>query len=525
MLKTTRIIEAVVLTFLLVVCAIAFLVRFIPKTIVVPDHYTTIRKAIAKARSGDTVFVRAGIYKERLIFKNGIKLVGEGMDQAIIQYATQPRHVILVENCNEGLISNLCVQHGGQYGAKPAVVAICLANSSSEVSDCRISKASSSGIYITNGGNPIIYDCVVESNPSYGIVVSGRQTNPMIRNNLCRFNKEHAIYFYDGAQGKVEGNNCVQNGAGIAARDAGTTVSLTGNNCLSNEEWGICIWKEASTTAENNVCEMNKKVGIYVAGKGTSATLRRNTCERNGKHGICFSEGPHGVVEDNECRKNEEHGIDIQGAGTEVIVRNNHCRSNKEFGIVFWDNARGAIERNICEENEFSGIFITKVDKPVPVRENTCRANYEDGICFTVGAEGIAQDNICINNDWRGIQFFHGAKGAAEGNVCEGNGHPGILIHEFGTIVNLRKNICKRNYHSGIVFANGAGGEAVDNTCENNPWSGIAIRGKGVDPNLAGNRCNNNGVWGIIYWAGAQPVISNNNITLNNGKEGIKRRD
>jgi parallel beta-helix repeat protein len=471
MAKTKRIVYTVVLAILLLGCSIALSRRFISRTIVVPDQYVKICDAIAKARSGDTVLVRAGVYKEWVRFKNGIKLIGEGEGLTIISNDDTSEHVIFVEDCNEGIISSLSIQHGGQLGA------LYLANSSIEVSDCTINQSSASGIFITRGGSPVIHDCVLESNPYHGIVVDGILTRPVIRNNLCSQNKVNGIYFHHGARGKVEGNTCIQNMAGIVTSDLKTNVSLTNNRCISNKYWGISIGGGAATIKEN-ICEKNKKAGIYVRGRQTIATLQKNICQ-----------------------------------------------SNKEHGIFFGAYARGTVEGNTCEENESSGIRIALVNNPVLVRDNTCRANYKDGICFTSRAKATAQNNVCIDNDWRGIMFENGASGRAEGNVCEGNAFPGILVYESGTIVTLRNNICRRNYPSGIVFSNGAAGKAEINICEDNPWSGIAVRGKGSDPNIAGNRCNDNGVWGIIYWAGAQPAIADNNVTLNNGKEGIKRRD
>ena len=194
MSKTRKIIDVIVLVVLLSVCAVIFLRRYIPRTIIVPDHYAKIQDAIIKARPGDTVFLKAGVYKEKFRFKNGIKLIGEGKDRTIIRYADTPEHIILVAHCKKGRISNLCIQHKGQYGAKPSVMPLCIAHSSIEVSNCIISHGSSSGIFITHGGSPVIHDCIIESNPAYGILVQGENTNPIIKNNICRLNKDHGFF-------------------------------------------------------------------------------------------------------------------------------------------------------------------------------------------------------------------------------------------------------------------------------------------------------------------------------------------
>ena len=57
-----------------------------PKTIAVPDDYTTIQSAINKASAGDTIFVKKGIYEEHsLTIDKSITVIGENSDNTIIK--------------------------------------------------------------------------------------------------------------------------------------------------------------------------------------------------------------------------------------------------------------------------------------------------------------------------------------------------------------------------------------------------------------------------------------------------------
>jgi pectin methylesterase-like acyl-CoA thioesterase len=48
-----------------------------PKTIVVPDDYSTIQEAVDAASEGDTIFVKSGTYNESVSIDVAISLIGE----------------------------------------------------------------------------------------------------------------------------------------------------------------------------------------------------------------------------------------------------------------------------------------------------------------------------------------------------------------------------------------------------------------------------------------------------------------
>ena len=61
-------------------------------SLIVPDEYPTIQAAIDAAKSGDTVFVKAGHYHEAIKFKNGITLHGECKGYHCHLYANGSTH-------------------------------------------------------------------------------------------------------------------------------------------------------------------------------------------------------------------------------------------------------------------------------------------------------------------------------------------------------------------------------------------------------------------------------------------------
>jgi hypothetical protein len=76
-----------VLVFLTASCVIAPLpVTADSRTIIVPDHYSTITEAIANAGNGDTIFVKKGMYEEKTLEINKtLSLIGENVNNTIIK--------------------------------------------------------------------------------------------------------------------------------------------------------------------------------------------------------------------------------------------------------------------------------------------------------------------------------------------------------------------------------------------------------------------------------------------------------
>ena len=49
-----------------------------------PGQYPTVQAAIDAARSGETVKIGPGTFREKLVFKQGIRLTGSGIDATTI---------------------------------------------------------------------------------------------------------------------------------------------------------------------------------------------------------------------------------------------------------------------------------------------------------------------------------------------------------------------------------------------------------------------------------------------------------
>jgi parallel beta-helix repeat protein len=348
MSKIRKIVDVMLLMVVVLIGLAILFIRFVPRTLVVPDEYKSIQEALNKAKPGETVLIKAGIYKERIKFRGRKRLIGKEMDKVIIQCEAREGHVLFVTGSG-GLIKNLTIEQTGKDNVDPTAipVGIYFHNCSVKVLDCRVSKTDGYGMVIENTGNPVISNCIFESSRLSGIYIVGSAAKPTIENSKFRLNGQHGIYFDRGAKGTAEGNICQENGkTGIYVSQSGTSVTLRNNHCRKNGTHGIYFHQGANGVAEGNLCEENGHSGICVSKPNATATVSGNSCQKNK---IC--------------------GIYFEGPG-KAIVENNICSDNIQHGIKFTNGAKGLAENNTCYGNHRPEIFVDGNDTSVILRNN-----------------------------------------------------------------------------------------------------------------------------------------------------------
>jgi hypothetical protein len=96
----------------------------------VPSGFGTIQAAIDAANYGDTVFVAAGVYREHLHLRSGVKLVGAGAFQTVIDGDQTTTNLIYFSAAQNASIRGFTLQNVGQgVGcANPDNVSVCSGN-------------------------------------------------------------------------------------------------------------------------------------------------------------------------------------------------------------------------------------------------------------------------------------------------------------------------------------------------------------------------------------------------------------
>jgi len=416
------------------------------RLLIVSDSNSSISKILKQARPGDTVFVKEGVYEEALYLKKRVNLVGEGKDKVTIRCSAMSQQHVLVVVDSDVLIKGLTIEHVGQDTAEQRAVGIFLIGSSARIEDCRVRNAAGNGLFAKDGGQPLISNCLFESNGFNGIYIVGENTKPKISGNRCLGNSLYGINI-NSCQAEIENNVCNENKSGILVHSQKTKGTLTGNQCYRNKEWGIYIRGGASCNAKDNICNENGKSGIIAYEPNTTCVLVQNKVERNLLNGIRFSDGATGIAERNICRLNKQDGIVVAGKWSTPILRENICSDNAQNGICLSTRQTTVAEDNVCTDNGYSGIAVYAFGAFAKLQRNNCCRNKSSGVWFGRYAGGEVKDNVCAENDEHGICIANILSAPRlVNNKCNGNKGQDIYV-EQGDFGNVRLMLIEEKFN------------------------------------------------------------------------------
>ncbi len=336
----------------------------------------SIQAAIDAAQAGDTVYVKAGTYVERLTFNSGITLRGEGRDVTTITYRGEAP-VVTVHDASSGTITGFTVRYAGEGN-----------NSAIWVSDSRLS----------------ILNCTVDGAGLSGIAVSDPGSDVLLSHNVIRDNSQSGIFFYGGAQGTVHDNEIYGNGyQGISVRDTSTDLLIENNVIRDNTQNGIFFYGGAQGTVHRNEIRGSGLSGIGVRDAGTDPVIERNVLRDNTQSGIFIYGGAQGTVHDNEIYGNGYHGISARNAGTAPLIEGNVIRDNTQSGIFIRAGAQGTVRNNEIYGNGYRGIGVVNAGTAVEITHNTIALNDSHGVWVYDEAQATLTNNIIALNGSRGV--------------------------------------------------------------------------------------------------------------------------
>ena len=184
-----RITMALLLVTLFLISMVTFqpaTVKAQSRTLVVPDEYSTIQTAINAASSGDTIYVKNGLYHEALMISKPLNLIGESTQNAIIN-GGNVGNVVQVSG-NNIAISGFTIEDAGTsewagYGYPDSCIDV-HDGSYVTISNTTLTNATV-GVWLYDSYNTIIDGDLVFSTTTMGIVAYS-DTNVTVNGNTVK---------------------------------------------------------------------------------------------------------------------------------------------------------------------------------------------------------------------------------------------------------------------------------------------------------------------------------------------------
>jgi hypothetical protein len=219
-----------------------------------PTLYPLPSAALKEAGELDQVFVRAGVYEDKVfVADRPVLLVGAGRDA--VQIFSRRGGPLYLQRVASGRISGLTFRYIGsdQHSA------INLLDSSCTVIQCRATDGILSGVVM------------------YGPECRAA----FVDNEVCN-NRESGIFVFAGAQPRVADNVCRGNHHfGIAVRDPGSHPELVRNRCRENWLSGMLLFHHAEALVVDNVCAENSHWGIVMTPETRVSPARNGLGDAN----------------------------------------------------------------------------------------------------------------------------------------------------------------------------------------------------------------------------------------------------
>jgi parallel beta-helix repeat protein len=236
-----------------------------PVTIVVPDNYSTIASAIQHASSGDTIFVKSGLYHESLVVDKSLLVMGENSTNTTIIGVGGAGSSVFTVSANNVEISGFTIQSRSYSSPSDYSLGIDVAADNCSITGNNITNTYI-GIYVGGSGNlcggkssVIISRNNITANVEDGILFYGDSSNVISENNITGNNATGIAL--DGYSNIISKNNISGNKGGIGLASSNSVIF--GNNITGNRDWGLYFETYNNIVSNNYIAASTW--GIYLS--------------------------------------------------------------------------------------------------------------------------------------------------------------------------------------------------------------------------------------------------------------------
>jgi parallel beta-helix repeat protein len=501
-----------------------------------PADFHTIHEAISAANQGDTIYVRSGIYYERVTIDKPLSLIGENRSTTIIDgngtiYAciqTTPYSV------HDVCISGFTIRNGywGIYIDQ---------NSQANNIDDNIVTDNQCGIFLFRSDSNIITNNVATNNDE-GITIGFSTGNTLVNNTMS--SNKYGLYIYGDdlshfihnidPSNKIDGksvyylinqhnlmiNSTTFSEIGYLGLINSTNITVEDLNCS-----GILFAYTNSSTIQN-VKVSSSVPGIFLA-QSFENTISNSSLFKNGfgikvySHSSSFCNNTiiNNFISDNDC------GILLDSDHNTIV--NNTITSNKGTGIHLYycedntlkDNHIGGNRYNFEVEGGDLDDFVHDIDtsntvdgKPLYywVTQHNLQIPVDAGFVAVVNSTNITVKDLNLKNNSPNVLFAYTRNSTIENITASNSLYGGIEL--FSSSDNVLVNNVVLNSECGID---------IQGSYNNVTGNFVSLNRGGVSLSFAhNNKIDNNLIsenekYGISFWVSYNNTVRCNTV-LNN---------
>ncbi|MEU3856005.1 right-handed parallel beta-helix repeat-containing protein [Streptomyces sp. NPDC028722] len=322
----------------------------------------SIQKAVNAARSGDTVLVRAGTYRESVTVRTpGLTLRGAGQRTVIRPAAKASATASKKASAScRGYGNGICVVGGKNKALRDVTVA-----------DLKVAGFSKTGLWAMGTDRLTVRGVTADDNGQWGIAQE-HSTRGVFREDTARGNGDAGLFLANNVKAEQG-----------ATDSKGTRVE---DNHLEDNRIGITVRRLRNLTVAGNYLTANC-AGVFVVGdenkpRAGALTVSDNRLERNNKYCPKTARLPY----------LKGSGIVLTGTEKALVTRNtvlgHSGRSPLSGGIVLFKSFVGApsernrITGNHLENNAPADLVNQEAAKRKNAFDaNSCRASKPAGLC------------------------------------------------------------------------------------------------------------------------------------------------
>ncbi|PVX23662.1 MAG: hypothetical protein CW716_11635 [Candidatus Bathyarchaeum sp.] len=455
------------------------IVRAEPRTIVVPDDYSTIGWAVGNASEGDTIFVKEGTYREALLIKKSLSLVGENKETTIINgHNAGPALYIQVDNVN---VTGFTIINGEEplppsnlfpYGTRLAGIHML------SVSNCNI----------TNN---------VVANSGRGIWLYNSH-NIRVADNQIRDNQETGIHLESSSNSIIVGNSVESSWGGIILKDSGNNILR--DNSVLNVSAGFKVSGGELSEFLNDVDFSNTIDGNAIHYLVDQKDLTINPSTYPNLDFVILVRCTNIVVENFQFT-NAHVGIHLAYTDESTIMGNIITGSSVRLDYSSHNllvNNTAAIHLESSHYNRIAnsscGLDLRRSSYNIITGNNVSRRSFGINLSFSSSDNHIEGNDIAYNTD--GVFFYEaGYNNTILGNNITHSGDSGIWVEgtsPTSDYIRIIGNNITDSARWGILMRSSYGNTIVGNYIANNQ-NGIQISGdNGQKCHVVGNHIANN---------------------------------